>query len=153
MIFRNWVSLIVIILAGCVLAFLAISPPSAQSENIAADKFSSGRAMKDVRIIAQAPHPTGSAENAQVRAYLEARLKSLDMQVSISPSQLDARALKRLNKWSGETKTAQTIYNVIGVLPGRDSSQKSILLMAHHDTVWGSPGAVSYTHLTLPTKA
>lgn len=85
MIFRNWVSLIVIILAGCVLAFLAISPPSAQSENIAADKFSSGRAMKDVRIIAQAPHPTGSAENAQVRAYLEARLKSLDMQVSISP--------------------------------------------------------------------
>jgi len=145
MIFRNWVSLIVIILAGCVLAFLAISPPSAQSENIAADKFSSGRAMKDVRIIAQAPHPTGSAENAQVRAYLEARLKSLDMQVSISPSQLDARALKRLNKWSGETKTAQTIYNVVGVLPGRDSSQKSILLMAHHDTVWGSPGAADDT--------
>ena len=33
--------------------------------------------------------------------------------------------------------------NLIGVLPGKDRSQPAVMLMAHYDTVVGSPGAVS----------
>lgn len=35
--------------------------------------------------------------------------------------------------------------NVIGVLKGEDRSMPALLLMAHHDTVWGSPGAADAT--------
>ena len=138
---RNWGYFLITLFAGIILAFLAITPPAAQSSNIAADRFSSGRAMADVKIIATKPHPTGSAENAKVRDYLLTRMTSLGMQVSVSESELNEWSLKRLNHWSGENKSSQAIYNVIGVLPGEDRSKPALLLMAHHDTVWGSPGA------------
>jgi len=133
------------LIAGLILAILAVTPPSPQGAGIAADQFSSGRAMADVKIIAAKPHPTGSDENAKVRDYLLKRLEGLGLETSVSASDLDARSLARLNKWSGEAKASQTLYNVIGVLPGQDRSKPALLLMAHHDTVWGSPGAADDT--------
>jgi len=138
---RNWGYFLITLFAGIILAFLAITPPAPQSPDIAAERFSSGRAMVDVQIIAAKPHPTGSAENAKVRDYLETRMTSLGMDVYVSESELTGRPLARLNNWSGDNKEAQTIYNVIGILPGQDRSKPALLLMAHHDTVWGSPGA------------
>ena len=101
--------------------------------------------MNDIRIISATPHPTGSPENEQVRAYLSDRLTTLGMDVQISESQLPDRALALLNRWTGNDKKSQTIYNVIGILPGKDQSKKAVLLMAHHDTVVGSPGAADDT--------
>lgn len=142
---KKWAPLFIALFIGIALAILAITPPSPQSEDTAADKFSSARAMKDVRIIAAAPHPTGSEENAKVRAYLQNRLKELGTEVITRDSQLGERSLGRLNRWSGEEKAEQTIVNILGVLAGEDSSKPALLLMAHHDTVWGSPGAADDT--------
>lgn len=142
---KKWGLLLTAVLISLVFAILAITPPAPQGLDTPADQFSSARAMKDVAIIAAKPHPTGSLENEIVRKYLSGRLNTLGMDVSFSESFLNERSLKRLNKWSGETKTKQEIVNVIGVLPGADRSKPALLLMAHHDTVWGSPGAADDT--------
>jgi hypothetical protein len=142
---RNWGFLLITVFIGIALALLAITPPTPKGLDTPADQFSSGRAMKDVRIIAAEPHPTGSAENATVRAYLADRMTTLGMDVSVTEAQLGERSLSRFNRWSGGNKTEQAIFNIIGVLPGQDSSKPALLLMAHHDTVWGSPGAADDT--------
>ncbi|WP_051279362.1 M20/M25/M40 family metallo-hydrolase [Hellea balneolensis] len=142
---RKWGLLLSSILLALIFASMAIIPPAPQSGTIAADRFSSARAMTDLRIIAAKPHPTGSDENAKVREYLSMRLDSLGLKVNLGEGELGERALKRLNKWSGENKSEQAIFNVIGILPGTDVSKPAVLLMAHHDTVWDSPGAADDT--------
>ena len=46
--------------------------------------------MADVRVIGRAPHPTGSAEDAAVRAYLVARLQSMGLEVATATGAMDA---------------------------------------------------------------
>ena len=142
---RKWGLFLFTLAVGLFLAVQASVPPAPNGADAPLDQFSSARAMTDVRVIAAAPHPTGSDENAKVRAYLVERLTELGMSVSISEGIIEGRPLERLNRWSGDSKTNQPIFNVIGVLPGNDPSKKAVLLMAHHDTVWGSPGAADDT--------
>lgn len=142
---QKWGALLITIMISIVLAAISITPPAPMGLGTSVDQFSSARAMKDVVIIATKPHPTGSEENEKVRNYLSDRLTDLEMELSFSASFLNERSLKRLNRWSGETKSEQEIVNIIGVLPGEDRSKSAILLMAHHDTVWGSPGAADDT--------
>lgn len=142
---RNWGSLLLSIAIAIVLAFFAITPPKTQSSDAPLAEFSSARAMVDVREIARFPHPTGSDDNTRVRAYLSQRLEELGLEVSQSEGLIDERALKRLNRWSGQAKTEQNFINIMGVLPGKNPERPALLLMAHHDTVWGSPGAADAT--------
>lgn len=123
------------------LAIFATTPPSPAGSNAPVTAFSAERAMVDVRRIASRPHPTGSAENAAVRGYITQRMQSLGMEVATSEGQIGPRALARLNKWSGKNDPAMALVNLIGVLPGRDRALPALVLMSHHDTVWGSPGA------------
>lgn len=141
----KWVPFVLTLILAVFLALMFAKPPRPTSDAIAPEKFSSARAMTDVNIIAAKPHPTGSAENEKVRAYLQSRMEALGLEVEISQSKLGPRSLKRLNNWSGENKAEQDIFNVIGSLQGTDSSKPAVLLMAHHDTVWGSPGAADDT--------
>ena len=138
-------SLIIALLVGLVLGIYATIPPAPRGVDAPATTFSAARAMADIRIIAAKPHPTGSAENAAVRAYLQQRMAELGMEVLTDQAPLEARSLKRLNRWSGRQDTAMTLTNVIGILPGKDRSLPAVALMAHHDTVWGSPGAADDT--------
>jgi hypothetical protein len=142
---RKWGPLLAAIVFGLLLAFIAIKPPSPQGSDYARDKFSASRAMEDVRVIAAKPHPTGSEENEIVIRYLIERLDELGLDVRVTEAKLDDHGLKRLNSWSGEEKVEQNIYNVMGTLPGKDRSKPALLLMAHHDTVWGSPGSADDT--------
>jgi len=142
---KKWGPFFLTLIISITLAIMASTPPTPKDLNTPADQFSSARAMKDVTIIASEPHPTGSKENEKVRTYLTNRLNKLGMDVDISESKLDERSLKRLNRWSGETKTEQSIFNIIATLPGEGNDKSAILLMAHHDTVWGSPGAADDT--------
>lgn len=142
---RTHGALIATVFIAVFLAYLAATPPAPRGLDTPDGAFSSARAMEDVRIIAAKPHPTDSEENAKVRAYLETRLKALGANVQIQSAPLDAHSLARLNRWSGEAKTSVTLHNVIGVIPGTDRTQPAVLLMAHHDTVWGSPGAADDT--------
>jgi len=52
-----------------------------------ATEFSAERAIAEVREIAQAPHPVGSAEHARVRDYLLARLGALGLEPSIQKTE------------------------------------------------------------------
>ncbi len=142
---KRWGVFLAVIGLGFWLAYIAATPRSPRALDTPPLEFSSARAMVDVRKIAQKPHPTGSKENAKVRAYLAKRLEGLGLEVSTERSSLDPRALARLSRWSGESLTEQEIYNVIGILPGKDRAKPALLLMAHHDSVWGSPASADAT--------
>lgn len=137
--------LIVALVSGLLLGIYATVPPAAKPADAPAQEFSAGRAMADVRVIAARPHPTGSAENAEVRRHLLLRMSALGMEVQTEATLLPQDGLKRLNRWSGRSDTAVTMTNMIGILPGRDRSLPAVMIMSHHDTVWGSPGAADDT--------
>jgi hypothetical protein len=130
---------------GLLLGLYATIPPAPQPANAPVTQFSAERAMADVRVIAARPHPTGSAENAELRRHLLLRMAALGMEVQSEATSLPAKGLERLNRWSGRSDAAVTMTNMIGVLPGRDRSLPAVMIMSHHDTVWGSPGAADDT--------
>ena len=122
-----------------VLAWAASRTPAPLSLGAPALQFSAGRAYADVRQIGGRPHPSGTAEHDRVRDYLAGRCKVMGLQTHIQ---------------SGEAVThsvyPQSVYieggddqDVVCVLPGRDSAAPAVALMAHYDTVPGSPGTVS----------
>ena len=142
---NKWGPFLLALCLGVWLALIAILPPSPKAIDAPQDQFSAARAMEDIRMIAAAPHPTGSEENAKVRAYLLTRLKALGFDTTTRKGELPERPLARLNRWSGKDATSQSFVNVIGVKAGTDRTKPAVLLMAHHDTVWGSPGAADDT--------
>lgn len=137
---RGWLSLLVAIVGAVVLAVVSTTPPAPAGKDAPGNAFSAERAMIDIREIGRAPHPTGSQENAAVRAYLVARLRSMGLTVDTPVATMSAAAAKRLAGWSKSSATP-SLTNIVAVLPGRDRSLPAVLLMAHHDSVWGSPGA------------
>ncbi len=141
--FAGWLAAV---LGGIALAIIATTPPSPKSAATAMTAFSAERAMSDVRRVASAPHPTGSAENEKVRGFLIARMQALGLDVSSSSAGLvDARGTAKYARWTGHAEPPKPLINLIGVLPGQDRSLPAVMLMAHHDTVWGSPGAADDT--------
>lgn len=137
---------VLVALAIAVLITLfATTPPKAIPANAPAPSFSALRAMADVRTMARNPHTTGSAENAVVRDHIMRRMRALGMEVSTSTGLIDAKGTKRLNQWSGHDNPPATLVNLIGILPGKNRNAPSVVLMSHHDTVWGSPGAADDT--------
>jgi Peptidase family M28 len=140
----SW-GLIVALVVGVVLGIYATMPPSPLSADAPATSFSATRAMTDIQIIAVKPHPVGTPENAKVRGYILQRMTALGMETQTDQAPILGKALDRLNQWSGRTDTSATLTNVIGILPGRDRTLPAVMLMSHHDTVWGSPGAADDT--------
>lgn len=137
---RNWWALLTALVGAIVLAIVATTPPGPAGNDAPATAFSATRAMADVRVIGRAPHPTGSAEDAAVRAHLIARLQSMGLDVATATGAMDAAGADRLAKWSKSSATPP-LTNIVAVLSGRDRAAPAVLLMAHHDSVWGSPGA------------
>ncbi|THD35460.1 MAG: M20/M25/M40 family metallo-hydrolase [Sphingomonas sp.] len=123
-----------------VLAIVATTPPGPAGSGAAATAFSATRAMADIREIGRAPHPTGSQEDAALRAYLVTRLQGMGLEVATAAGAMDAAGAERLANWSKSNATPP-LTNIVAVLPGRDRAAPAVLLMAHHDSVWGSPAA------------
>lgn len=96
--------------------------------------------MNDIHAIARVPRPTGSAANAAARTHLAARLRSLGLQVREQRGTLDEKGRVRLARWN-RSSVEPPLVNIVATLPGRDPAAPAVLLMAHHDSVWGSPGA------------
>ncbi|MES2498271.1 MAG: M20/M25/M40 family metallo-hydrolase [Pseudomonadota bacterium] len=135
------IALIAALAAALVWAVLAALPPAARGTDAPPASFSAGRAFAHINALAQAPRPVGSPGNVRGIGYLSERLRSLGADVSEQAVPLDKKALDALNKWSGRSLKGLTVRNVIGVFPGNDRTKPALLLMAHHDSVWGSPGA------------
>lgn len=141
---KRWFLTAVMVLAA-LLGVRATTPPAPLGADASPQAFAAGRAMADVRAMAARPHVAASPENAMVRAHIARRLLTMGMQVHQAPFAAPEASADRLAWWSGKPDPAPTLNNVIGVLPGRDRGLPAVLLMAHHDTVGGSPGAADDT--------
>jgi hypothetical protein len=76
-----------------------------------------------------------------VRNYLAGRMRQLGMAVATEIAPLASKSVERLAAWGDPKAAAVPAVNLIGLLPGRDRTKPALLLMAHHDSVWASPGA------------
>jgi hypothetical protein len=121
----RWATPLVLLLLGFLAAVLATREPGPAPVDAAPGVFSAGRALADVRAIAQRPHPIGSADSLRVQAYVLDRMAALGLQPQARP----------FASPKGEGR------NLLGVLPGRDHAAPALLLMAHFDSVPAGPGA------------
>ncbi|HEX5378391.1 MAG TPA: M20/M25/M40 family metallo-hydrolase [Phenylobacterium sp.] len=111
--------------------------PRPRSADAPVGVFSAGRAMTDDRVIARTPHPVGSAANARVRDYLVQRMQAL----GLAPQVQRTVAFQRSPRSAEPYVLGATVENIVGVLPGRDRNAPALAIMAHYDSVHGSPGA------------
>ena len=137
----KWWAALVAMVGAAVLAIVATTPPGPAPADAPGTSFSAARAMGDIYAIGSAPHPTGSFENAAVRAYLIARLDSMGLNVTTATGRMSAQAKRRLDGWRKTAAPAPPLTNIVAILPGHDPTLPALLLMAHHDSVWGSPAA------------
>lgn len=135
------IALLLALVGAAIWTLLAVTPPAAIPAAAPPELFSAARAQADIRAIAQVPHPVGSAESDRIRAYLVQRLRAHGAVVSEQPVPLPPKSIRRLEKWRGPGAAGTMGRNVIGVLAGSDRRLPAVLLMAHRDSVWGSPGA------------
>lgn len=130
------------LILALVLAVWSSQVPAPRDETTSADRFSSARAMVDVREISRAPHPVGSEEHTRVRLYLIKRMTELGLSPTEQSGPLSPQSIRRLEKSGGSPEAANNMaVNLIGRLPGKDGTKPPVLIMAHYDTVVGSPGA------------
>ncbi len=120
----------------------ALQVPAPRGPETPADAFSAARAMTDVRQIAIRPHPVGSADHARVQAHVFNRMTTLGLNPVLQSGALSPEAINRLNRWGGDPGAVDNhAVNVVGVLPGRNPALPAVLMMAHYDSSWDSPGA------------
>ncbi len=91
--------------------------------------FASARALAHLQVIASKPHPSGSAELAEVRTYLMAQIRALGLE-----------ALTQDNADPADPATAPTYVNVLTRLKGTES-RHTLVLVAHYDARQDSFGA------------
>lgn len=113
------------------LAVVQSGPPSPRGADAPASEFSAARALEVQRGFMGdgTPHPVGTPANARVRERILAHLRSL----GYAPEVQQAFACS-------PGGNCARVSNVLARLPGREPG-KSVLLMAHYDSVPAGPGA------------
>ena len=129
-------ALLLALIAGSWIAFLDEQLPESQPVGAPATEFSGERAFADVNFMAAVPHPVGSPDNANVRDALVGRMLRLGLAPQVRPGIGVQRS-----RYASDVVAAGPVENVVGVLPGRDRNAPALALMAHYDSVPGSPGA------------
>jgi hypothetical protein len=112
-----------------------VQPPRAVPESAPLEEFSSGRAMRHVRAIAERPHPTGSEEIERVRQYILSELSALGVSAEVQTAEVVPR-----QAGDGRPVTAARVRNIVARVQGTASS-KALMLAAHYDSVPTGPGA------------
>jgi hypothetical protein len=130
-------SLLIALVGGFTIFYVGEVTPRPAPAGAPLDRFSAGRAMQDIQVMGATPHPAGSPADARVRDYLIARMTAMGLRPQVQRAASFAVYGDELN--------GATVDNVIGVLKGRDPAAPALVLMAHHDSVPGSPGAADDT--------
>ena len=125
-------SLMAVHLFGFLMAVNAYVPPAPLSSDTDLTLFSAERAMATLRTLMGKgePHPTGSAENRDVRDAIVTELQRLEY----IPELQSVFICGAFRQYCGH------VDNVLMRVKGRDST-KVLLLNAHYDTQPASPGA------------
>jgi hypothetical protein len=128
----RWVTITLgVLLLGTWSILRMTRPPAAQPASAPDTVFSAGRAMRDVAVIAQRPHPVGSADHDRVRDYIVQRLESLGLRPVL---QQDTGVGTRYHR-SGR------VTNIAALVPGRARDSLVVMLVAHYDGVPAGPAA------------
>jgi hypothetical protein len=122
------------LLLVAIASVLSLAPVPPRGPEAPADAFSAGRAFRHIEAIADSPRPVGSAEHAEARAYLVGVLGSLGWRTEVQES------VGMFDFGGDGTQNMAAVANVIATKPGSDATG-TVLLIAHYDTVAGSPGA------------
>lgn len=120
------------------LAFVAVwlvQPPRAVPDTAPPAEFSSARAMRHVRAVAQKPHPTGSDEIERVRRYVVGELEALGVRAEIQ----EATVVPTQSR-AGWPAPAARVRNIVARVAGTSNS-RALMLAAHYDSVPTAPGA------------
>lgn len=125
------------LIGALALAWWANTPPRPLPASAPSSAFSAERAMVDDRVIARVPHPIGTPANAAVRDYLIQRMSVLGLQPQVQKT----FAFERSKRSPDPFVLGGEVENIVGVLPGVDRATPAVALMAHYDSVPGSPGA------------
>ena len=149
---QPWAATVValLVLLVCIPVVLAqMLPPAVVSETAPNSVFSAMRALRHLRHIARAPHPTGSPESRVVRQYLADQLALLGLEAQV---QADTSVYLDTGAWGvagarGLETTPDTwslagasVHNVMARIPGT-ANTGAIVLLAHYDSVPYGPGA------------
>jgi hypothetical protein len=118
------------IILSSILAVRLSGPPAARPESISWSEFSGERAYRHLPFVAGEPHPVGSPANAQVRDYIVEELEMHGYVVEIQRATAAYRS------------SISRVENILAQLEGENPAAGSaVLLVAHYDSVYGSPGA------------
>ncbi|HVG18162.1 MAG TPA: M28 family peptidase [Blastocatellia bacterium] len=127
------VLLILFLVLSVAVAIYEHTPPRAEPSTAPPTEFSSERAMKDLRVIAQNSHPIGSPAHAEVRDYIVKELTAM----GLGPQVQEATVI---NASRGAPYAAATVRNIVARSPGAKNT-KAVLLVAHYDSVPVSHGS------------
>ena len=121
---KNYQSLLsVLFISGLiVLLFYRMMPQDYSRNSASLTEFSTERALKHVKKIAQRPHFVGSENHPEVKNYLVKELEKLGLDVQIQQSAI-------LSKWHNLVETENIIARIKG-----SNSKKSLLLLSHYDS-------------------
>jgi hypothetical protein len=119
------------------LAWRVEQTPEPAPRTAPASEFAALRAMADIEAIAAAPHPIGTQQNAKVRDHVLARMRALGLETRVLP----ANGVSHQRTGDSLYIVGGAVENIVGVLPGADRSAPAVAIMAHYDSVPGSPGA------------
>lgn len=136
----RYLALLVALTLGSFIAFKESLVPEPRPISTPASEFSADRAFADVTLLGSEPHPIGSPANARARDAVVRRMTELGLSPQVRPG-----FAVRTSRWAPDMVIGGRVENVVGVLPGRDRSKPALALMAHYDSVPGSPGAADDT--------
>src|SRR3989440_5517398 len=112
-----------------------VQPPRAVPETAPPSEFSSARALRHVRAVAQRPHPTGSDEIERVRRYIIGELGALGLSAEVQTAEVVPAQVSE-----GWPVPAARVRNIVARVPGTSNS-RALMLAAHYDSVPTGPGA------------
>src|SRR5471032_1471735 len=117
-----------VLLAGVLFSVFADHAPAPVPATAPVSGFSSGRALLHLRLIAERPHPVGTAAHEAVRAYIEAAFRDLGLATQIQTA-------TGLRSYAGGFVAAH-VKNLTARLPGT-ANTKALLIACHYDSESG----------------
>ncbi|MEQ9362835.1 MAG: M20/M25/M40 family metallo-hydrolase, partial [Leptospirales bacterium] len=116
-------------------AFQTPAVPKALSADADPRDFSGHRALLHIQNIAREPRPTGSSSLARARVYLIGALRAASPRF-----QIEVQDGLVVESFLPGVANATRVKNIVARLPGTNST-RTLLLLAHYDSVVNSPGA------------